>query len=88
MPALFAGSIKYWYERNKVDVLVSKSTVWDEDAVSGSLDCAKFWVKDLPYVKSLSGYWKFFHSQSPTVAPSDFHDSAFQDSLHGKKNTR
>lgn len=78
------GSLKYWYERNKVDVLVSKSAVWDEDAVSGSLDCAKFWVQDLPFVKSLSGYWKFFLAQSPTAAPSDFHDPAFQDSTWEK----
>ncbi|PWA81950.1 glycoside hydrolase family 2 protein [Artemisia annua] len=77
-------SLKYWYGRNKVDVLVSKSVVWDEDAASGSLDCAKFWVQDLSFVKSLSGYWKFFLVQSPTAAPPDFHNSAFQDSTWKK----
>lgn len=74
------GSLKYWYERNKVDVLVSKSAVWDDDAVSGSIECAKFWVQDLPFVKSLSGHWKFILAQSPSTAPSNFHDSEFQDS--------
>nr|XP_043631574.1 beta-galactosidase [Erigeron canadensis] len=74
------GSLKYWSERNKVDLLVSKSAVWDDDAVSGSIECAKYWVKDLPFVKSLSGHWKFFLAQSPTTAPSEFHDSVFQDS--------
>ncbi|KAL7613821.1 hypothetical protein Lser_V15G06726 [Lactuca serriola] len=74
------GSLRYWYERNKVDVLVSKSAVWDDDAVSGSIECAKYWVQDLPFVKSLSGYWKFFLAQSPTTAPSNFHDTVFQDS--------
>ncbi|KAJ0464493.1 putative glycoside hydrolase, family 2, beta-galactosidase [Helianthus annuus] len=74
------GSLKYWYERNKVDVLAAKSAVWDDDAVSGSIECAKHWVKDMPFVKSLSGYWKFFLAQSPTAAPSNFQDTAFQDS--------
>ncbi|GKB63214.1 retrotransposon-related protein [Tanacetum coccineum] len=60
------GSLKYWYKRNKVDILVSKSAVWDEDVVSGSLDYAEYWVQDLPLVKSLFDYWKFFrpHCQS------------------------
>ncbi|KAL8246647.1 hypothetical protein R6Q59_007863 [Mikania micrantha] len=74
------GSLKYWYERNKVDVLVSKSAVWDDDAVSASIECAKNWAKDLPFVKSLSGYWKFFLAQNPTTAPSNFQDAVFQDS--------
>lgn len=76
----YVGSLKYWYERNKVDLLVSKSAVWDDDAVAGSIECAKYWVQDLPFVKSLSGYWKFFLAQSPTNSPSNFHDSEFQDS--------
>ncbi|KAI7729494.1 hypothetical protein M8C21_024494 [Ambrosia artemisiifolia] len=74
------GSLKYWHERNKVDALVAKSAVWDDDAVSASIECAKNWVKDLPFVKSLSGHWKFFLAQSPTAAPSNFHDTAFPDS--------
>ncbi|XP_057976450.1 uncharacterized protein LOC131163754 [Malania oleifera] len=73
------GSLRYWYERNKVDYLVSSSAVWNDDAVSGALDCAAFWVKGLPFVKSLSGYWKFFLAPSPTSVPVNFYDSGFQD---------
>ncbi|XP_059651992.1 uncharacterized protein LOC132299418 isoform X1 [Cornus florida] len=75
------GSLKYWYERNKVDHLVSNSAVWDDDAVSGALDCAAFWVKGLPFVKSLSGYWKFLLAPRPTDVPLNFYDSEFQDSI-------
>ncbi|GER28530.1 beta-galactosidase [Striga asiatica] len=74
------GSLKYWYERNKVDLLVSKEAVWDDNAIAKALDCAAYWVKDLPFVKSLSGHWKFFLSSSPDKVPAQFHDSSFQDS--------
>uniref|UniRef100_A0A3Q7HLN5 beta-galactosidase n=1 Tax=Solanum lycopersicum TaxID=4081 RepID=A0A3Q7HLN5_SOLLC len=74
------GSLRYWNERNKVDLLVSKSAVWDDDAVSKALDCAAYWVKDLPFVKSLSGIWKFWLSPGPTNVPLNFYDSSFQDS--------
>ncbi|GAV75270.1 Glyco_hydro_2 domain-containing protein/Glyco_hydro_2_C domain-containing protein/Glyco_hydro_2_N domain-containing protein/Bgal_small_N domain-containing protein [Cephalotus follicularis] len=74
------GSLRYWYERNKVDLLVSKSAVWNDDAVQGALDSASFWVKDLPFVRSLSGFWKFHLAPSPTSVPMKFYDSAFQDS--------
>ncbi|KAK7283944.1 hypothetical protein RIF29_13694 [Crotalaria pallida] len=74
------GSLKYWYQRNKVDYLVSKSAVWNDDAVDEGLDCCKFWVKDLPFVKSLSGYWKFFLADSPSTVPNKFFESKFQDS--------
>lgn len=74
------GSLRYWYERNQVDLLVSKSAVWDDSAVSDALDCAAFWVKGLPFVKSLSGYWKFLLAQNPTCVPSNFQESLFEDS--------
>ncbi|XP_020414127.1 uncharacterized protein LOC18785437 [Prunus persica] len=74
------GSLKYLYERNKVNFLVSNSAVWDDDAVPGALDSAALWVKDLPFVKSLSGYWKFFLASSPRNVPVNFYDTAFQDS--------
>lgn len=74
------GSLKYWYERNKVDILVSKTAVWDDDAVAKALDCASFWVKDLPFVRSLSGHWKFFLASSPSNTPSEFYNVSFQDS--------
>lgn len=62
-----------------MDILVSQSAVWDDDAVSQALDCAAFWVKDLPFVKSLSGHWKFSLASSPTSVPSNFYDGSFQD---------
>lgn len=74
------GSLKYWYQRNKVDFLVSQSAVWNDDAVQGSLDCAAFWVKDLPFVKSLSGYWKFSIANNPNNVPTNFYENKFQDS--------
>ncbi|XP_010276620.1 PREDICTED: uncharacterized protein LOC104611315 [Nelumbo nucifera] len=74
------GSLRYWYERNNVDFLVSKSATWNDDAVPGALDSAAWWVKGLPFVKSLSDYWKFFLAPSPTSIPKNFYDSEFEDS--------
>ncbi|KAI3880691.1 hypothetical protein MKX03_008102 [Papaver bracteatum] len=74
------GSLKYWYDRNKVGVLVSKAAVWNDDAAAEALDSATFWVKGLPFVKSLCGYWKFFLSTSPTSTPTSFYNSDFEDS--------
>ncbi|KAI3844214.1 hypothetical protein MKX03_032285 [Papaver bracteatum] len=74
------GSLKYWYDRNKVGILESKPAVWNDDAVAEALDSTAFWVKGLPFVKSLSGYWKFFLSPSPTSIPTNFYDSDFEDS--------
>ncbi|CAL0328768.1 unnamed protein product [Lupinus luteus] len=73
------GSLKYWYKRNQVDHLVSKTAVWNDDAVDEALDCCAFWVKDLPFVKSLSGHWKFFLADSPNTVPDKFFESDFQD---------
>ncbi|PHT75929.1 hypothetical protein T459_19451 [Capsicum annuum] len=36
------GSLRYWKECNKVDLLISKLTVWDDDVVSRDLYCAFF----------------------------------------------
>ncbi|PQQ19668.1 uncharacterized protein Pyn_22599 [Prunus yedoensis var. nudiflora] len=74
------GSLKYWHERSKVNFLVSNSAVWDDDAVPGALESAALLVKDLPFVKSLSGHWKFFLASSPRNVPVNFYDTAFQDS--------
>lgn len=74
------GCLKYWKDRSKVDFLVSNSAVWNDDAVQSALDCAAFWVKDLPFIKSLSGYWKFHLAVSPTSVPENFHGSVFEDS--------
>lgn len=75
------GSLRYWYDRSKVDFLVSNSAVWNDEAVSHALESAKFWVKGLPYVMSLSGYWKFFLASSPASVPVNFHDTGFDDSV-------
>ncbi|XP_016484658.1 uncharacterized protein LOC107805179 [Nicotiana tabacum] len=77
------GSLRYWNERNKVDLLVSKSAVWDDDAVSRALECAADWVNGLPFVKSLSGFWKFWLASGPSDVPLNFYDSSFQDSSWG-----
>ena len=77
---IWLGSIRYWYERNKVDLTVANSAFWNDDAVVGALDCAAFWVKGLPFVKSLSGYWKFYLAPGPTSVPKNFYDSSFEDS--------
>lgn len=74
------GSLKYWYERNKVNTLVSKEAIWDDAAVARAIECAAYWVKNLPYVKTLSGNWKFVLATSPNDTPSGFYDSSFQDS--------
>ncbi|KAL5720056.1 beta-galactosidase [Ranunculus cassubicifolius] len=73
------GSLKYWYDRSKVNFLVSNSAVWADEAVAGALDSAAFWVKDLPFVKSLSGYWKFWLAPNPTSVPKNFYDGTFDD---------
>ncbi|KAK4798400.1 hypothetical protein SAY86_030726 [Trapa natans] len=74
------GSLKYWYERSKVDHLVANTAVWKDEAVNEALACAAFWVKDLPFVRSLSGYWKFFMAPNPDAVPSNFYDVKFRDS--------
>lgn len=74
------GALRYWSDRNKVDFLVSNSAVWNDDAVERALNSAALWVKGLPFVKSLSGYWKFILAPSPTDVPMNFYDIAFGDS--------
>ncbi|KAG0481237.1 hypothetical protein HPP92_012095 [Vanilla planifolia] len=75
------GSLKYWCERSKVDFLKSYCAVWNDDAVSHALESADFWVKGLPFVKSLSGYWKFFLASSPASVPMNFQAVGFDDSV-------
>lgn len=74
------GSLKFWSDRSKVDFLVANSAVWNDEAVSEALDCAAFWVKGLPFIKSLSGHWRFFLAPSPNSVPENFFDGAYQDS--------
>ncbi|XP_073014816.1 LOW QUALITY PROTEIN: uncharacterized protein [Primulina eburnea] len=74
------GSLKYWYERNKVDILTAKAAVWDDGAIAKALDCAAHWVKNLPFIRSLSGNWKFFLASKPNSVPPEFYDSSYEDS--------
>lgn len=63
-----------------VDHRVAESAVWNDDAVSASLDSAAYWVEGLPFVKSLSGYWKFHLASNPDAVPHEFHGTCFDDS--------
>ncbi|KAL6129418.1 hypothetical protein ACLB2K_072768 [Fragaria x ananassa] len=74
------GSLKYWYDRNKVNFMVSNSAPWNDDAVSEALNCAALWTKGLPFVESLSGYWKFYLASTPGNVPLNFYHTMFQDS--------
>jgi len=59
---------------------VANSAVWNDDAVLGALESATFWVKGLPFVKSLSGDWKFFLAPNPNSVPVNFYGGSFPDS--------
>ncbi|KAJ8423878.1 hypothetical protein Cgig2_001544 [Carnegiea gigantea] len=69
--------------RDRVDLTASNFAVWDDDAVKAALDCASSWVKDLRYVKSLSGHWKFHLASGLSGVPQDFHRIDFHDSDWG-----
>ncbi|KAH9617726.1 hypothetical protein KSS87_001056 [Heliosperma pusillum] len=77
------ASLRYWLERSKVDLSASSLAIWDDNAVSAALECASSWVKGLPFVKSLSGYWKFNLASSPSSVPSNFYRSDFRDDAWG-----
>ncbi|KAB8085246.1 hypothetical protein EE612_008019 [Oryza sativa] len=74
------GALKYWHERRNVNYLNSDSAVWNDDAVRGALESAALWSKGLPYVQTLSGYWKFLLASSPESVPEKFYDAYFNDS--------
>ena len=59
---------------------MANSAVWNDDAVLGALESATFWVKGLPFVKSLSGDWKFFLAPNPNSVPVNFYGGSFPDS--------
>lgn len=76
-------ALRFWFERNNVDFKVAAQAVWEDEAVSASLDSAAFWVKGLPYVMSLNGHWNFFLAPSPGEVPHEFYESSFDDSAWG-----
>ncbi|KAJ0977504.1 hypothetical protein J5N97_012978 [Dioscorea zingiberensis] len=75
------GCLRYWYEHSKVDYVISDSAVWNDDAVLGALENAALWVKDLPFVMSLSGHWKFLLAPSPESVPVKFYSNSFNDTV-------
>ena len=77
----YAGCLRYWHERNKVDYVISSSAVWNDDAVLGALESAVSLVKGLPFVRSLSGQWNFLLASSPANVPIDFYSNSFDDSV-------
>ncbi|CAM8878831.1 unnamed protein product [Rhodiola kirilowii] len=79
-----SGSLRFWRERSNVDFIASKPAVWNDDSVVGALESAAFWVDGLPYVKSLSGYWRFFLAPDVNSVPEKFYESEFQDSTWEK----
>ena len=48
------GALRFWIERNNVDFEAATLAVWEDESVSASLDCAAFWVNELPYAMSRS----------------------------------
>ncbi|KMT17108.1 hypothetical protein BVRB_2g041620 [Beta vulgaris subsp. vulgaris] len=77
------GSLRYWLERSKVDLSASNLASWDDNAVDAALNCASSWVKDLPFVKSLSGLWKFQLASGPSAVPLNFYHNDFHDNDWG-----
>lgn len=61
--------------------MISSSAVWNDDAVLGALESAASLVKDLHFVRSLSGQWKFLLASSPANVPIDFYSNNFDDSV-------
>ena len=76
-------SLRYWLERNKVGLSASNLATWDDNAVAEALNCASSWVKGLPFVKSLSGHWKFHLASGPSGVPQNFYHSEFHDNDWG-----
>ena len=61
--------------------MITSSAVWNDDAVLGALESAALLVKELPFVRSLSGQWKFLLASSPANVPIDFYSNSFNDSV-------
>ncbi|KAJ3688746.1 hypothetical protein LUZ61_017910 [Rhynchospora tenuis] len=74
------GSLKYWCDRNNVKYSNAEHAVWNDDAVSAALESAAQWIKGLPFVRSLSGYWRFLFTPSPSKVPLNFYECGFNDS--------
>jgi hypothetical protein len=75
------GALDFWKKRSCVDRSIAERAVWADEAVQEALLSATSWVNGLPFVLSLSGYWKFHLSRCPEDVPADFHSIVFDDSL-------
>ena len=86
------GALEFWKKRSSVDRSIAERAVWGEEAVQEVLQSASSWVDGLPFVLSLSGYWKFHLSSTPEDVPVNFHSIVFDDSswncLPGNFNLR
>lgn len=78
--ASIEGALQFWRHRNSVDRHVADRAVWGDEAVSAALESASSWVDGLPFVMSLSGYWKFRMANMPEDVPEQFHTPGFDDS--------
>ncbi|KAL3697992.1 hypothetical protein R1sor_012068 [Riccia sorocarpa] len=73
------GALKFWQERSEACLKSADEAVWGDAAVSEALNSANYWVKGLPNVISLSGYWKFHLAPKPQEVPSGFQSDDFDD---------
>ena len=75
-----------------MDRSIAERAVWGDEAVQEAVQSASSWVNGLPFVLSLSGFWKFHLSSMPEEVPLKFHSIVFDDSswdhLPGKFNLR
>ncbi|KAJ7517559.1 hypothetical protein O6H91_21G029500 [Diphasiastrum complanatum] len=74
-------ALSFWEKRSKADKKSAELAVWDNNATSAALESARFWVQGLPFVLSLSGYWKFYLASKPEATPRDFYLGDFDDSF-------
>eukprot|EP00249_Psilotum_nudum_P022717 c28621_g1_i1 orf=380-3835(-) len=76
-------ALQFWHRRSNVDSKTALSAVWSDEAVDAALDSASLWVQGLPFVSSLSGYWKFYLACKPESVPERFYEIGFDDSSWG-----
>ncbi|KAI5066293.1 hypothetical protein GOP47_0018917 [Adiantum capillus-veneris] len=74
------GALNFWQKRNSVDKSAAQQAVWGDKAVDAALASAASWVDGLPFVLSLSGYWKFHLASQPESVPPLFLTPSFDDS--------
>ncbi|MCO5569308.1 hypothetical protein L7F22_023020 [Adiantum nelumboides] len=78
--ASIQGALDFWQKRTSVDKSAAGQGVWGDEVVDAALASAAFWVDGLPFVSSLSGFWKFHLASQPETVPRLFHTPSFDDS--------